>query len=54
MGWEQDEGMILPRVSTQPTWWMDTAECWGVVGQRTLFSEVTGKRDMSKVSPGLG
>ena len=37
MGWEQDGlgwGAILPRVSGQSTWWMDTAECWGVVGQR--------------------
>ena len=33
---------------------MDTAECQGVVGQRILFSVVTGKRNMSKVIPGLG
>ena len=31
-----------------------TAECWGVVGQRKMFCAVTGKRNMSKVSPGLG
>ena len=33
---------------------VDMAECWGVVGQRKLFSVVTGKRNMSKVSAGLG
>ena len=47
-------GAIIPRMSAQSTWWMDTAECWGMLGQRTLFSVVTGNRDMSKVSPGLG
>ena len=50
LGW----GSILPRVSAQSTWWMDTAECWGMVGQRKLYSVVTGKRNMSRVSPGLG
>ena len=57
MGWEQDGlgwGAILTRVSAQPSWWMDAAECRGVVGQRKLFSVVTGKRNMSKVSAGLG
>ena len=57
MGWEQDGlgwGAVLPRVSAQSTWWMDTAECRGVVEQRKLFSVVTRKRNMSKVSPGLG
>ena len=57
MGWEQDGlgwGSILTRVSAQSSWWMDTAECRGVVGQRKLFSVVTGKRNMSKVSAGLG
>ena len=57
MGREQDGlgwGVVLPRLSAQYTWWMDTAECRGVVGQRKLFSVVTGKRNMSKVSPGLG
>ena len=57
VGWEQDGlgwGAILPRVSPQSTWWMDTAECWGVVGQRKLFSVVTRKGNMSNVSPGLG
>ena len=58
MGWEQDglgwRGAILPTVSVQSTWWIDTAEYWGVVGQRRLFSVLTGKRNMSKVSPGLG
>ena len=56
MGWEQDGlgwGAILTRVSAQSSWWMDTAECRGVVGQRKLFSVVTGKRKKSKVSPGL-
>ena len=33
---------------------VDTAECWGVVGQRKLFSVVTRKRNMSKISAGLG
>ena len=46
-------GVVLPRVSAQSTWWMDTAECWGMVGL-IKFSVVTGKRNMSKVSPGLG
>ena len=50
LGW----GAILPRVSAQSTWWMDTAEYWGVVGQRKLFSVMTGKRNMSKAGPGLG
>ena len=56
MGWEQDGGgAIVPRVSSQSSWWMDMAECWGEVGQRKLFTVVvTGKRKMSKVSPGLG
>ena len=57
MGWEQDGlgwGAILPRMSAQSTWWIDTAECWGVVGQRKLFSVVAGKRNMSKVRLGLG
>ena len=56
MGWEQGGlglGVILARVSAQSTWRMDTAECRGVVGQRKLFSVVTGKRKKSKVSPGL-
>ena len=50
LGW----GAILPRVSAQSTWWMDMAECWGVVGQRKLFSVLTRKRNMSKAGPGLG
>ena len=29
-------GVILPRVSAQSTWWMNTAECWGVVGQKIV------------------
>ena len=33
---------------------VDTAECWGMVGQRKLFSVVTGKRNISKVNAGLG
>ena len=33
---------------------VDMAERWGVVGQRKLFSVVTGKRNVCKVSPGLG
>ena len=52
MGW--DGGAILPRRSVQSIWWMDMAECQGVVGQRKLFSVVTGKRNVCKVSPGLG
>ena len=57
MGWKQNGlgwGAILPRVSAQPTWWMDAAEYRGIVGQRKLFSVVTGKRNTSKVSPRLG
>ena len=56
MGWEQNGlgwGAILPRLSAQSTWWMDMAECQGMVGQRKLFSVVTGKKNMSKVSPAL-
>ena len=30
------------------------AECQGVVWQSKLFSVVTGKRNISKASPGLG
>ena len=47
-------GAILPRVSALSIWWMDTAECRDVVWQRKLFSVVTRKRNISKVSPGLG
>ena len=57
MGWEQDWlgwEEILTRMPAQSTWWIDTAECRGVVGQRKLFSVVTGKRNMPKVSSGLG
>ena len=50
LGW----GVFLPRVSAKSTWWMDTAEFRGVVGQRKLFGVLTGKRNMSKVVPGLG
>ena len=56
MGWEQDGlewGAILPRVSAQSTYWIDTAECRGVVGQRKKICAMTGKRNLSKVSPGL-
>ena len=45
-GWEQDGlgwGAILPTVPGLSTGWMDTAECRGVVGQRRLFSVVTGR-----------
>ena len=34
LGW----GAILPRVSAQSTWWIDTTECGGMVGQRKLFN----------------
>ena len=57
MGWEQDGlgwGEILTRVPAQSTWWIDTAECQGMVGQRKLFSVVTGRRNMPKDSSGLG
>ena len=56
MGWAEVGlgGAILPRPSVQSTWWIDTAECWGVVGQKKLFNVVTGKRTIAKVSPGLG
>ena len=40
MGWERDG--------------MDATQCRGVVAQRKLFGVVTGKRNVSKVSPGLG
>ena len=30
------------------------AKCQGVVGQRKMYCAVTRKRNMSKVSPGLG
>ena len=52
MGW--DGGQFHQEYLAQSTWWMDTAECQGVVGQRKLFSVVAGKRNVSKVSPGLG
>ena len=57
MGWEQDGmgwGLVLPRFSVQPTSWMDATQCRGLVAQRKLFGVVTGKRNVSKVSPGLG
>ena len=59
MGWEQDGlgcGAILPSVSAHSTWWMDTDECGGRGGAEKVvyYSVVTGKRNMSKVSPGLG
>ena len=56
-GWEENglgQGAIIPRVYAQSIWWMDTAECRGVVWQRKLFSMVTGKRNKSKASPRLG
>ena len=31
-------GAIQSRVSAQSTWWLDTAECGGMVGQRKLFN----------------
>ena len=49
-----DGGQFHQEYLAQSTWWMDTAECWGVVGQRKLFSVVAGKRNVFKVSPGLG
>ena len=55
--WEENGlglGAIIPRVSAQSIWWMDTAECRGMVWQGELFSVVTGKRNISKASPGLG
>ena len=57
MGWEQGRlgcKTILPRVPAQSSWWMDTSECHGMVGQRKSFTVVTVKRNMSKVSLGLG
>ena len=41
-------------VSTQSTCWMDAVQCRGVVGQRKLLDVVSGKRNVSKVSPGMG
>ena len=35
VGWEEDGlgwGEILIRVPAQSTWWIDTAECQGMVG----------------------
>ena len=52
MGWE--DGLGLGGRFYQEclaTWCIDTAECRGVVGQRKLFSMVTGKRNISKVRP---
>ena len=44
----------LPNVSALSTWWIDTTECWSVVGQNKMSCAVTGERNISKVSPGLG
>ena len=52
MGWKQDGldwGAILPSVSAWSTWWMDMAECWDMVGQRKLFSVMTGNRNIAKL-----
>ena len=46
MGW--DGGVVLPMVSAHSTCWMDAVYCRGAVGV------VSGKRNVSKVSPGLG
>ena len=40
MGWEEES-----------IWWIDRAECWGMVWQRELFSVVTGKKNISMASP---
>ena len=57
MRWEQDAlgwGTILPRIlPSAPGGWI-RLNVLGVVRQRKLFSVVTGKRSMSKVSSGLG
>ena len=44
----------LPNVSALSTWWIDTTECWGVVGLGKMSCGATGKRNMSKVSAGPG
>ena len=57
MGWEQDElgwEVALLMISAQSTCWMDAVYCWGVVRQRKLLVVVSGKRNLSKASPGLG
>ena len=41
-------GVVLPMVSAQSTCWMDADYCRGVLGV------VSRKRNVSKVSPGLG
>ena len=52
MGW--DGGRFYQEcLPSPPVGWI-RLNVLGVVGQRKLFSVVTGKRNMSKVSPGLG
>ena len=57
MGWEQDGlgwGKILQGCLPSPPGGWIWLNVLGVVAQRKLFSIVTGKRCMPKVSPGLG
>ena len=57
MRWEQDAlgwRTILPRILPSPPGGWIRLNVLGVVRQRKLFSAVTGKRSMSKVSSGLG
>ena len=44
----------LPNVSALSTWWVDMVEYRGMVGQSKVFCAATGKRNKSKVNPGLG
>ena len=46
-------GQFHQECLTQSIWWIDTAKCWCVVGQRKLLS-VVKISPVSKVSPGLG
>ena len=52
MGW--DVGQFYQECLPSPPGGCIRLNVLGVVRQRKLFSEVTGKRSTSKVSPGLG
>ena len=52
--WHVAACAYLSNVSALPTWWVYTAKYWGVVGQSKMSCAATGKRNKSKVNPGLG
>ena len=44
----------LSNVSALSTWGVDMVKCRGMVGQSKMSCAATGKKNKSKVNPGLG